>query len=211
MGVTAEERSELLPSGIYPVYKSRIGWAHDRLKREGLSSSIKRGFWQLTEKGLRYAEANPRLPEVEIRRLARPSSDSAGSDVAVADSSHVEAAAPGSPDDNIRAALEDIQQSLRRNLLDLIADRDPQFFEQLGARATTVSMVSSPSINSAWTRSAFKPSAMTETERWPAKKWTGSSRLFTALALPREYSSPPDASPRALAAQPRAHAERPSR
>ena len=57
LGVTAEERREFLPSGIYPVYKSRIGWAHDRLKREGLSSSVERGFWQLTEKGRRYAPA----------------------------------------------------------------------------------------------------------------------------------------------------------
>lgn len=81
MGVTAEERRELLPSGAYPVYKSRIGWAHDRLKRDGLSTSVKRGCWQITEKGRRYAEANPRLSEAELLRLARPQSD-----VAIVDS-----------------------------------------------------------------------------------------------------------------------------
>ena len=29
-GISEEERRQLLPSGVYPVYKSRIGWAHDR-------------------------------------------------------------------------------------------------------------------------------------------------------------------------------------
>jgi len=134
MGVTTEQRRELLPSGIYPVYKSRIGWAHDRLKREGLSRSVKRGFWQVTEKGLHYAEANPRLAEDEIRRLARPSSDVAISDSIPAGPLPTPAVTAGSPDDNIRTALQEIQQSLHRELLDLIAERDPQFFEQLVLR-----------------------------------------------------------------------------
>jgi len=131
MGVTAEERRELLPSGVYPVYKSRIGWAHDRLKREGLSTSVKRGFWQVTEKGLRYAEANPRLSEDEVRRLARPSSEAVIADSALAGSQPPPVVATGSPDDNIRSALQEIQQSLHRELLDRIAERDPQFFEKL--------------------------------------------------------------------------------
>jgi restriction system protein len=36
MGFSEEERQELLPSGAQAVYKNRIGWAHDRLKRWGL-------------------------------------------------------------------------------------------------------------------------------------------------------------------------------
>lgn len=32
-GVTVDERQQLLPSGIQQIYKNRIGWAHDRLKR----------------------------------------------------------------------------------------------------------------------------------------------------------------------------------
>ena len=37
LGLTDQEMTELLPSGIQPVYKNRAGWAHDRLKRAGLS------------------------------------------------------------------------------------------------------------------------------------------------------------------------------
>ena len=49
--ITDADRQELLPSGAQPIYKNRAGWAHDRLKRAGLSSSPRRGYWQLTQEG----------------------------------------------------------------------------------------------------------------------------------------------------------------
>src|SRR5262245_37906897 len=51
LGVTEMGKQELLPSGVQPVYKNRAGWAHDRLKRAGLSESLRRGFWRLTAEG----------------------------------------------------------------------------------------------------------------------------------------------------------------
>ena len=38
-------------SGAQPIYRNRAGWAHDRLKRAGLSSSPRRGSWQITQAG----------------------------------------------------------------------------------------------------------------------------------------------------------------
>ncbi len=62
IGLSAEERQKLLPSGLQPVYQNRIGWAHDRLKRAGASSSPRRGLWRITATGqeflARYAK-NP--------------------------------------------------------------------------------------------------------------------------------------------------------
>ncbi|MGJ7557255.1 winged helix-turn-helix domain-containing protein [Variovorax sp. RB3P1] len=37
LGVSELDRQERLPSGVQLVYKNRAGWAHDRLKRAGLS------------------------------------------------------------------------------------------------------------------------------------------------------------------------------
>jgi restriction system protein len=31
LGLTDEDRNQLLPSGAQPMYKNRAGWAHDRL------------------------------------------------------------------------------------------------------------------------------------------------------------------------------------
>ncbi|MGE0193770.1 MAG: winged helix-turn-helix domain-containing protein [Planctomycetota bacterium] len=63
VGLSEVERGELLPSGRQAVYRNRIGWAHDRLKRAGLSSAPRRGFWQITEEGqLRPARPPSRVP-----------------------------------------------------------------------------------------------------------------------------------------------------
>ena len=45
LSVSETDRAELLPSGIQRIYKNRAGWAHDRLKRAGLSTSRRRGYW----------------------------------------------------------------------------------------------------------------------------------------------------------------------
>ncbi|WP_082325796.1 winged helix-turn-helix domain-containing protein [Synechococcus sp. GFB01] len=50
--VSDEDRQELLPSGAQLIYKNRAGWAHDRLKRAGLSSSPRRGTWKILRRDL---------------------------------------------------------------------------------------------------------------------------------------------------------------
>jgi len=52
------------------VYRNRAGWAHDRLKRAGLSSSPRRGFWRITSEGLALAQHAQPLPPEEIERIA---------------------------------------------------------------------------------------------------------------------------------------------
>ncbi|HEY3355785.1 MAG TPA: winged helix-turn-helix domain-containing protein [Polyangia bacterium] len=70
--LTEGERAQMLPSKIQPVYHNRIGWAHNRLKHAELSSSLRRGLWQLTENGRAYAAAHPGpLTPAEIEALAR--------------------------------------------------------------------------------------------------------------------------------------------
>ena len=65
-----EQRQELIASG-QATYKNRAGWAHDRLKRAGLSSSAKRGYWKLTDAGVSYAKENAApLPHNEVEHLA---------------------------------------------------------------------------------------------------------------------------------------------
>ena len=44
LGLSDEDKQEFLPSGAQATYKNRSGWAHNRLKRAGLSSSPRRGF-----------------------------------------------------------------------------------------------------------------------------------------------------------------------
>lgn len=69
--LTEDQRTQQLPSGQQAVYRNRVGWAHDRLKRAGLSTRLKRGFWRLTESGHAFANANPPpLSSAQVEALA---------------------------------------------------------------------------------------------------------------------------------------------
>ncbi len=136
-GIGPDQKRQLLPSGTYPVYKSRIGWAHDRLKRDGLSTSLRRGFWQITQKGIEYVRATPILSTDELKRLAYPKNGSTASiSLSRTDkgsASHHEGVDTEleTPDDRIASALSEIEDSLRNDVLDRIRGRDPEFFEHL--------------------------------------------------------------------------------
>lgn len=70
LGLSDADKAELLPSGQQPVFKNRNGWAHDRLKRAGLSESSSYGTWRLTKAGVDFVEAHPDpLPEQELARI----------------------------------------------------------------------------------------------------------------------------------------------
>lgn len=50
-GRTADERTQMLPSGRAPVIRSRTGWALMYLKQAGLVSSLRRGWYEITLAG----------------------------------------------------------------------------------------------------------------------------------------------------------------
>lgn len=129
------QRQELIDSG-QAMYKNRAGWAHDRLKRAGLSSSVKRGHWKLTEAGIAYAAQHPApLPAKEIERLAigfmkklKTASDAMPLDeeLQVTASS---ASATSSPDDRLEQALKELREAVAADLLDSLQQVSPSRFE----------------------------------------------------------------------------------
>ena len=140
LAITEEDKQELLPSGSQLIYKNRAGWAHDRLKRAGLSSSPRRGFWQLTEKGREYLKSHvePLLPQ-EIEQLARDflevqlKAASAGA-VPLSASPVPPAAIPvaiASPDDRLGQAIGELRSAVAAELLDTLASVSPSFFETI--------------------------------------------------------------------------------
>ncbi len=137
LGLGADDRTERVPSGVQPLYKNRNGWAHDRLKRAGFSTSPRQGFWRLTPDGQRYAAANPKLSDEEVERLAnvdrkqrlRPKKDAPDDTPSGPDLPSD--AALSSPDERIEAALAELRESVRRDLLENIGRAPPEFFEQL--------------------------------------------------------------------------------
>lgn len=140
LAVSEVDRQELLPSGMQPIYKNRAGWAHDRLKRAGLSSSPRRGYWQLTEQGLTFATSHAApLSAKDVEQLAvgfmdvrlRPPS----SGESLASLSLVQPSSPASaiasPDDRLGEAVSELRRSVAAELLETLGAVSPSFFETI--------------------------------------------------------------------------------
>jgi restriction system protein len=139
LGINEADKLLVLPSRTQPVYKNRVGWAHDRLKRAGLSSAPRYGFWKLTEKGLAFAQTHQSpLSEQQIKELAvvdpavrlRPLRTLEGD----RDVSHLEQSAKDSvatPDDLLEGALNELEEATAGDLLETIGRGSPKFFENL--------------------------------------------------------------------------------
>jgi restriction system protein len=138
LGLSDTDRQELLPSGVQPVYKNRAGWAHDRLKRAGLSDSPRRGFWRLTADGLTYAKEHPSpLSAEDVEELATGHID-VRLRGAQPPPSHPEGSPPppppsvtASPDDRLEAALSELRGTVAAELLESLRKVSPTFFETI--------------------------------------------------------------------------------
>jgi restriction system protein len=139
VGLSEDDRRELLPSGKQPVYMNRIGWANDRLKRAGLSKppsevSASR-TWQLTEEGLEFAKDHgDSLDPAVVEQLAKVGP---GSKVRKPPADPTRTTVPlsvtetQSPDERIDAAAAELDESLSADLLGAMAGMHPVRFEQL--------------------------------------------------------------------------------
>jgi restriction system protein len=137
MKLGPEDRLELLPSRSQPLFKNRIGWAQDRLKRASLSESPRRGFWRLTTEGLKLAAKYKTLPEAEVERIwnvdrsSRLKPSKGGSaEPSSAPELPVSEVTTG-PEERIDAALAEMRDSVARDLLENIGNAPPEFFEKL--------------------------------------------------------------------------------
>lgn len=137
LGLSEAEREELLPSRQQRVFHNRIGWAHDRLKRAGLSTSPQRSMWQLTKNGRAFvAKHSKPLSEEQLDALAHVAADSVVQKPGER-APAIEAEAPlpdatkSSPDERIEEALAELRAQTAADLLELILRQTPAFFEVL--------------------------------------------------------------------------------
>jgi len=140
LAISEADLQELLPSGTQPIYKNRSGWAHDRLKRAGLSTSPRRGYWRLTEQGVAFAATHPApLPAKDVEQLAIGFMDvrlrPAASVESLASPSLVQVSTSGSaiasPDDRLGDAIAELRRSAAAELLETLGAVSPSFFETI--------------------------------------------------------------------------------
>jgi len=131
LGLSEEERRELLPSGRQPTFDNRVGWARTYMKKAGLLESTRRGYFRITKRGLDVLDKQPlqidsaylrqfpefvefQTPKQKEREETRPKLDESAT-----------------PEEEIESAYQKLRDDLSTELLETIKGCSAAFFEQL--------------------------------------------------------------------------------
>jgi restriction system protein len=140
MQLTPEDMAEMIPSGRKSRFDDRATWAHVYLKQAGLLQSVRRGVYQLTERGKAVLAVPPakittqfleQFPEyLEFKTRKRSSDGDNSSSASVPDAEHG-ATNELTPDEQIRTGYQLLRANLAAQLLDRVRQASPIFFERL--------------------------------------------------------------------------------
>lgn len=138
MQLTPEQRSKLMPKG-HSVVRDRVGWARTYLIQAGLLRSVRRGVFEITDRGREWLardlvridlELLHEIPEFVAFRSRSRAHTSSGEPLSSGfDPSEDSNAA--TPEERIDGALSEIDVALRETLLARIMSATPEFFERL--------------------------------------------------------------------------------
>ncbi len=132
LGLTDDEREEMLPSGRQPVFYNRVHWAKTYLKQAGLVRPTRRAHFVITERG-QNALADPAatIDTAYLKQFEEFRAFQGRSSESVTSAETDDAANDITPDEALRAAHNKINESVAADLLDRVRDVSPAFFESM--------------------------------------------------------------------------------
>lgn len=134
MGLSADDRAEVLPSGKQFTFRNRIGWARTYLKKAGLLTSPGRSKIQITELGKEVLHDPPeKLNVAYLKRFPsfvefhsappKPKVTGTGDDFALDDEA--------TPEETLERVHRGLSKQIEAELLDQMKSAPPEFFERL--------------------------------------------------------------------------------
>ncbi len=135
--LTPAEQMELLPSGAQTVFSNRVGWARSYLKQAGLLQTPRRGFFALTQRGQHLLHRQPnRLTISDLNQFAefqafRTRKKSKALEALKATDFAPDLMLDNTPEDIMASAYRIMQQNLAQEVLGMIKQLPPTFFEKL--------------------------------------------------------------------------------
>jgi len=130
--LSPEELRELLPSGKQTVFYSRVGWAKTYLAKAKLIDKVRRSHYVMTSRGREVLNENP--PEIKNEFLAqfpeftefrrREAQKEAQSEKEIYREEKT-------PEEVLEEAYAELRESLAQELLDIVRQSTPAFFERL--------------------------------------------------------------------------------
>lgn len=130
--LSEEELRELLPSGKQTIFYNRVGWAKTYLSKTRLLEMTRRSYYRITDRGKQVLSTNPpridlkfleqfpeylefREREGDRRKPKQPKFDEE----------------ERTPEEILEEAYQEIKNSLAQELLNLVKESHPSFFERL--------------------------------------------------------------------------------
>jgi len=142
LGLTPDERAQLIPSGQETLFSNRVHWAKTYMTKAGLLEPVRRGCFCITERGRQLLATSPQridntllsqFPEFQDFMSSR-SKDAVGGDRGTEGNSGTRAAFAGSdktPAEIIRAVQAQADAALADELIERILAMPPDFLERL--------------------------------------------------------------------------------
>ena len=131
--LTPQERNDLLPSGRQATFVNRVGWARTYLKKAGLLISTRRGYFQITARGLQVLAEKP--DAISAKFLTRFEEFQAFQNLSnkenTAEVEQQDGENSRTPEEQLEKVVQELNDSLAAELVQTIKECSPAFFEQL--------------------------------------------------------------------------------
>jgi restriction system protein len=139
--LTDADMAQMIPSGRQSMFANRANWAHVYLKQAGLLQTVRRGVYQITDRGRQALRERPetinneylrQFPEflAFIERIYSSESEGDGASRPSAASATGEASSQ-TPDEQVREGYRRARSGVAAELLDRMRRMSPSSFEQL--------------------------------------------------------------------------------
>ena len=136
LGLTEEEREQLLPSGRQRLLHNRVHWAKFYMSKAGLVESPRRGRFVASAEGLKLVASKPTSINVEMLKnypAFLEFTRASASQVATEDvpAANVAATSESTPEEQIDAANAVLHAALKAEVLQSVLSQSPAFFERV--------------------------------------------------------------------------------
>lgn len=135
LALSEDKLKETTSTGI-PLWESRIDWSTQYLQRAFLLTRIRRGLYEVSDEGRKVYESG--LDGIELGRQLdawikerNPWNLGSESEKKKKKDEKAQVTSDMSPEEQIDLLHKELNDSLSNELLDLILERDPAFFERL--------------------------------------------------------------------------------
>ncbi len=138
LGLSENDRKEILPSGTQRKFDNRVSWARTYLRKALLLSSTGRSKFCITERGIKILKDNP--PSINVKFLKQfpeflafhTSTDKESKiDENIRTTQEIIEKTSQTPQEILDTTYQSLRQNLAQEILERIKNNPPKFFENL--------------------------------------------------------------------------------